>query len=66
MTDPGEVMTVEEFAIRTRIGRRLAYEAIRRGEVPGVIRIGRTIRISVAVWERWIAGGIGSAGGDDG
>lgn len=56
MKDSTVVMTVEEFSARMRIGRRLAYEAIKRGEVPGVIHIGRTIRISVAAWEEWMGG----------
>lgn len=55
MHERAEVMTVAEFAHRARIGKRQAYEAIRRGEVPGVIRIGHTIRISVAAWEAWIS-----------
>jgi len=53
MPDP-EVLTVEELAGRLRIGRRAAYEAIARGDVPGVVRVGRTIRISRTAIDRWL------------
>jgi excisionase family DNA binding protein len=38
-------LTVPELAELLRISRNAAYLAIERGEVPGVVRIGRTIRI---------------------
>ena len=37
-----ETMTVDEAAARLGIGRRLAYEAVQRGEIP-VIRLGRRL-----------------------
>ena len=40
-----ETMSVEQAAVRLGIGRRLAYEAAKRGELP-VIRIGSRIRVS--------------------
>ena len=43
MTEPA-VYTVEEAAERLRIGRTLAYELARRGELP-VVRLGRTLRV---------------------
>ncbi len=49
------VLTVAELAALCRCGRRQIYEAIQRGEVPGVVRIGRSIRISTAAIERWLA-----------
>lgn len=45
-TDLPDVLTVQEFAKWARIGRRQAYEAVARGDVPSV-RIGKTIRIPV-------------------
>lgn len=50
------VLTVEELAERLGIGRNGAYEAIRRNEIPGVIRIGRNIRIGRAACDAWLAG----------
>lgn len=45
MTDrDSAVLTVDEVAVALRIGRRQAYSAIQRGEIPS-LRIGRTIRV---------------------
>lgn len=57
MAERPEVMTVPELAQRLHIGTGAAYEAVKRGDVPGVIRIGRTIRISRAAVDRWLQGG---------
>lgn len=65
-TDPsvvcaaGEVLTVPELAQLLRIGRNSAYEAIQRGEIPGVVRIGRTVRVSKATVLRWMGQGASS------
>lgn len=65
MIDGGpHVLTVDELAAQLRIGRRAAYEAVRRGEVPGVIRVGRSIRVSVAAIDQWINGGAGAEVGN--
>lgn len=57
MTDrDAAVIRVEDLAARLDIGRRAAYEAVARGDVPGVIRIGRSIRISRVAVDRWLAG----------
>lgn len=42
----GTTLTVEEAARRLGIGRSLAYDLARRGELPGVLRLGRTYRVS--------------------
>ena len=47
------ILKVEELADLLRIDRKTAYAAIAEGGVPGVRRVGRTIRISrdaVLVW----------------
>ena len=51
------VMKVDELAELISCGRRQTYEAIARGDVPGVIRIGRSIRLSRAAVARWLEGG---------
>ena len=57
MTDrDAAVMKVDELAELIACGRRQTYEAIARGDVPGVIRIGRSIRVSRAAVDRWLAG----------
>jgi excisionase family DNA binding protein len=40
-----EWLTVEEVAKILRIGRKQAYAAVNNGEIPGVRRIGKTIRV---------------------
>lgn len=44
MDDESLTMTVPEVAAALKIGRGLAYEAVRRGEIP-VIRVGRRLLI---------------------
>lgn len=49
------VLTVDELAVLLRVDRKTAYAAVTRGEVPGVRRLGRTIRVhreSVITWLR--------------
>jgi excisionase family DNA binding protein len=48
------ILTVEEVADLMRIDRKTAYAAIACGEVPGVRRIGRCIRVSRDVLLRWL------------
>jgi excisionase family DNA binding protein len=50
------VMKVDELAELIACGRRQTYEAIARGDVPGVIRIGRSIRVSRVAVARWLEG----------
>lgn len=47
-TQPTERLTytVEEACDRLGIGRTLGYELARRGELPGVIRLGRRLLVS--------------------
>lgn len=49
------VITVDELASVLEVGRSAAYEAVDRGQVPGVIRVGRRIRISVPALVAWLA-----------
>jgi excisionase family DNA binding protein len=46
LADAPHVLTIEEAAKALRIGRTAAYEAARRGDLPGAVRIGRTWRVS--------------------
>ena len=49
-------MSVEEAAAVLGIGRTVAYELARRGELPGVLRFGRRLVVSRAVLDRLLAG----------
>jgi len=40
-----QVLTVEELAVLLRLERKTVYAAIVRGDIPGVRRVGRSIRI---------------------
>ncbi len=51
------VLTVDEVALLLRVERKTVYEAIARGELPGVRRIGRLIRVSRAAVLEWLANG---------
>ncbi|MDY7229828.1 helix-turn-helix domain-containing protein [Hyalangium rubrum] len=57
-------LTVEEAAGLLRVNRKTFYEAVRLGKVPGVIRVGRTIRISREALLGWIRGNGGPALGE--
>ncbi len=45
-----------EVAWLLGIGRSKAYELIAAGELPGVIRIGRSVRVSMKALREWIDG----------
>ena len=59
-----EMLTVEEAASFLRVNRKTFYEAVRLGSVPGVIRLGRVIRISKAALITWVQGNGGPALGE--
>lgn len=58
-TEPSPIITVDELAVLLRIERKAAYAAIQRGEIPGVRRIGRSIRVSRDVVLKWLDDGQG-------
>lgn len=49
-----EVLTVDEAAAILRVHPKTLYEAIRLGSVPGVLRLGRAIRISRVALDQWV------------
>ena len=51
------LLTVVEAAERLNIARWRAYAEIRAGRLPGVVKIGHTIRVDPDALERWIARG---------
>jgi excisionase family DNA binding protein len=57
------ILTVEELAAFLRLNRKTVYEAVARGAIPGVRRIGATYRISRDAVMQWLSrspGGVGS------
>lgn len=52
-----DVLTVEEVAALLRVDRKSIYAAVARGDVPGVLRLGRLIRFSRELVLRWVREG---------
>lgn len=48
------LITVPEAAQRLGIGTTKAWQMAQRGEMPGVVRVGRSVRVSVARLREWI------------
>lgn len=55
LDDSRRTLTVAEAARLLGIGRSLAYELARRGELPGALRLGGRIVVSRAALERFLA-----------
>jgi excisionase family DNA binding protein len=53
------ILTVRELADFLRVNHKTVREAIARGEIPGVQRIGGTIRIFRDAVLKWLASGQG-------
>jgi excisionase family DNA binding protein len=51
------VLTVDEVAALLRVDRKTVYEMVKRGELPGVRRVGRTIRVHEPSLVAWLANG---------
>ena len=60
-----EVVTIDEAAAWLRVNRKTLYDAARAGELPGVVRVGRSIRIGRDALLGWLQGNGGPALGDD-
>jgi len=58
-----KTINVEELAKILGIGRNLCYEAVRRGDIPGVIRLGNRIVISRQAIESMLTDHAQSDGG---
>ncbi len=58
--NPNEIVrrtkTVKELAQILRLSTNATYEAIKRGEIRGVIRIGRRLIVPDAVIDRMLSG----------
>jgi excisionase family DNA binding protein len=53
------VLTADELAALLRVDRKTVYNLITRGDIPGVRRLGKTIRISRDAVLRWLSEGQG-------
>lgn len=50
------IITVDELAALLRVNRKTVYAAIREGAIPGVVRLGGTIRVCRDAVLAWMAG----------
>lgn len=48
------LLTVDEASRALRMSRSRLYELLQRGEIPGVVHIGRSVRISRTELEHWV------------
>lgn len=55
MTIEPQLLKIEEAALLLNIGRTKAYDLAQRGELPGVVRVGHSLRVSRRRLEAWIA-----------
>jgi excisionase family DNA binding protein len=49
-----EFLEADEVAALLRVDRKTIYEAARRGDIPGVIRIGRSLRFRRDAVLSWV------------
>ena len=64
--DQPETITIDQAAARLGIGRNSCYNLAARGELPGAIRLGKRIVVSIYQFERWLRGNDGAKEGHDG
>ena len=55
------VLTVDELAALLRLDRKTVYSMVKRGEIPGVRRFGRAVRVHGPTVLQWLADGQGQA-----
>ncbi|MDJ0766063.1 MAG: helix-turn-helix domain-containing protein [Myxococcota bacterium] len=58
-------MTVEEMAKLLRVNRNTVYELSQRGEIPGKLRIGRSLRFHRDTVLQWLSRGNACVSRDD-
>ena len=57
--------TVHEAAVALALPLSTTYELVRQKRLPGVVRVGRRIRIDLEKLDRWIERGCEAATGED-
>jgi len=61
-----ELLRVPQVAQILGVSRRVCYDLMNRGLLPGVLRAGRRIYIRRRVLERWLSGRDGAVGSGEG
>ena len=67
MSEQPLLLRADEAAKLLGLGRSKTFEMMARGELPGVVRFGRSVRLHRVALERWLAerAGIEPDRGDD-
>jgi excisionase family DNA binding protein len=52
--DERRLLRMAEVAERLGIGRSKAYEMAKRGDLPGAMRVGASLRVSAKALDEWI------------
>lgn len=60
---PPPVLTVQDLAVLLTTSSSGVYSRVARGQIPGTIRIGRTLRFDPRVIAQWLSANKASAGG---
>ena len=60
---PPPLLTVQDLALLLTTSSSGVYSRVARGQIPGALRIGRSIRFDPRVIARWLAANKASAGG---
>jgi excisionase family DNA binding protein len=55
--DPRQLVTIPEVAERLGIPAASAYDLVRENRLPGIVRVGRRVRVRSDELERWIERG---------
>ena len=42
---PHEFLSIDEAAELLRVNRKTLYDAVKRGELPGIVKVGRLLRV---------------------
>jgi excisionase family DNA binding protein len=52
-----DILTVDELAVYLRCNTKTIYDAIKLGQLPGAVHLGRVIRIHKPTVDAWVASG---------
>ena len=60
---PPPLLTVQDLALLLKTSSSGVYSRVARGQIPGALRIGRSIRFDPRVIAQWLSANKASAGG---
>ncbi len=60
---PPSLLTVQDLAVLLATSSSGVYSRVARGQIPGVLRIGRSLRFDPRIIAQWLSANKASAGG---